>query len=122
MRTLVLTLLVGLTVACTTTTAYWTRPGATLPQLVQESGECYRSSLAEESPSALPAANPKPGPRLLPRSEPPPTLWRRAPSQAGLERFDEQLRYERCMHMRGWMAAGSAPVRSRGIPADPFSR
>jgi hypothetical protein len=122
MRSLVLTLLVGLTAACTTTTAYWTRPGATLPQVVQESGECYRSSLAEESPSALPSSSPSPGPRLLPRSEPPPALWRRAPSQAGLERFDEQLRYEACMRALGWTASGSAPLRSGGIPPGPLTR
>jgi hypothetical protein len=122
MRTMVLTLLVGLTAACTTTSAYWTRPSATFPQLVQESEGCYRAALAEESPSALPASSPAPRPRLLPRSEPPPALWNRAPSQAGLERFDEQLRYEQCMRSRGWVAAGSAPLRSGGIPAGPLAR
>jgi hypothetical protein len=106
---MVLTIFVGLTAACTTTTAYWDRPGATLPQLVSEANGCYRDALGEESPSALPAAGT--GPRLLPRSEPPPALWKRAPRQAGLERFDEQLRYERCMRARGWLPVGLATLR-----------
>ena len=50
------------------------------------------------------------GPHLLPRSEPPPGVWTRAPRQAGLSRFDEQLRYERCMRDRGWSAGRNAPL------------
>jgi len=80
--------------------AYWTRPDATLPVLAAESESCYRASLDAETPAAFPSGSA--GPRLLPRTEPPPTLWQREPRQAGFERFDEQLRYERCMRVRGW--------------------
>jgi len=109
MRITLLTIFVGLTAACATTTAYWDRPGATLPQLVSEADSCYREAVGEESPAALAKADAQP--RLLPRSEPPPALWKRAPSQAGLARFDEQARYERCMRTRGWLPVGSAAVR-----------
>lgn len=80
--------------------AYWGRPDATLPQLADEAEACYRAALDAETPSAFPA--PVSGPRLLPRTEPPPKLWERAPRQAGFEKFDEQLRFERCMRVRGW--------------------
>jgi len=83
--------------------AYWTRPDATLPVLAEESESCYRVSLDAETPAAFPSGSA--GPRLLPRTEPPPTLWQREPRQAGFERFDEQLRYERCMRVRGWRPA-----------------
>jgi len=83
--------------------AYWTRPDATLPVLADESGACYRASLDTDTPSAFPSG--AAGPRLLPRTEPPPKLWEREPRQAGFERFDEQLRYERCMRVRGWRPA-----------------
>ena len=109
MRTIILTVLAGLIAGCTTTTAYWDRPGATLPQVASESATCYRASLDEDSPSALPG--PGSSVRLLPRSEPPPALWTRAPRQAAFEHFDEQLRYERCMRLRGWV-----PVRSAVVP------
>ena len=105
MRSLVLTVLVGLLAGCTN--AYWSRPGADLPRLATESDACYRAALdASDSPSALPG--PTGGPRLLPRSTPPPKLWDRAPWEAGFERFDEQLRYERCMAARGWEPARAA--------------
>ena len=57
-----------------------------------------------ESPSALPAATASgsTSARLLPPTEPPPKLWARSPREAGFARFDEQMRYERCMQQRGW--------------------
>jgi hypothetical protein len=85
--------------------AYWTRPATTLPLLAQESESCYRASLDADAPSAF--ATSGSGPRLLPRTEPPPKLWEREPRQAGFERFEEQLRYERCMRVRGWRPARS---------------
>ena len=109
MRTTILTVLAGLIAGCATTTAYWDRPGASLPQVASESEACYRASLDEDSPSALPAS--ASSPRLLPRSEPPPALWTRAPRQAAFEHFDEQLRYERCMRLRGWEPVGAAAIR-----------
>jgi hypothetical protein len=111
MRTIILTVLAGLIAGCVTAPAYWSRPGATLPQLADESTACYRASLDEDSPSALPG--PGSSVRLLPRSEPPPKLWARAPRQVALEHFDEQLRYERCMHQRGWVAVGSGLIPRR---------
>ena len=83
--------------------AFWTRPDATLPVLADESAACFRASLDPDMPSAFPS--PPSGPRLLPRTEPPPRLWERAPREAGFERFDEQLRYDRCMRLRGWTPA-----------------
>ena len=110
MRIILVPVLAGLTAGCTITTAYWDRPGGRLPQLASESEGCYREAIAEESPSALPASEPAPGGRLLPRSEPPPTLWKRPPRQAAFERYDEQVRYERCMRERGWVPAGSTMI------------
>jgi hypothetical protein len=107
MRITILTVLVGLTAGCTSTTAYWDRPGASFPQLVSEAEGCYRDALSEPSPSALPGE----ASRAVRRSELPPALWKRPPRQAGLERFDEQLRYERCMHARGWVPSGSTSIR-----------
>ena len=89
--------------------AYWTRPAATLPELAQESEACYRSALDTDLPAAFPSA--RGGATLLPRTQPPPRLWERAPRDAGFERFDEQLRYERCMRERGWVAVGSTMIR-----------
>jgi len=107
MRTLILTVLAGLLAGCTN--AYWTRPGSSLPVLATESDACYRASLEYDAPSALPG--PTGRPLLLPRSTPPPRLWQRAPWEAAFERFDEQLKYERCMHARGWEPAkASAPT------------
>jgi hypothetical protein len=37
-------------------------------------------------------------------------LWKRPPRQAAFERYDEQVRYERCMHERGWVPAGSTMI------------
>jgi hypothetical protein len=108
MRAIIVTLVVGLTAGCSTTMAYWYRPGATLSEVAAESDSCYQASLDLESPSAFPSGK---GPRLLPRTTPPPRLWARAPRDAALERFDEQLRYERCMRDRGWVPTGSAPLR-----------
>jgi hypothetical protein len=107
MRVFVLAVLAGLMAGCAN--SYWARPGATLPDLVSESEGCYRASLGFEAPSPLPG--PGGGPRLLPRTAPPPKLWQRPPRQAAFESFDEQLRYERCMHARGWEPARtSAPT------------
>jgi hypothetical protein len=111
MRLVFLTLLAGLTAGCASTTAYWDRPGSNLSQLASESEACYRGAVGEESPSASPASESASAVRLLPRSDPPPALWKRAPRQAGFERFDEQLRYERCMRERGWVPVGSAMIR-----------
>ena len=101
MRPLILVVLAGLITGCTN--AYWTRSGATLPDLVKESEGCYRAALEVEAPSALPG--PSGQPRLLPRTTPPPQLWQRPPRQAAFETFDGQLRYERCMSARGWEPA-----------------
>jgi|SRR5215475_11331927 len=116
MRLIVLTVLAGLTAGCASTTtgyttAYWDRPGSNLSQLASESEACYRAASADDSPSALPASDPALSGRLLPRSEPPPALWKRAPRQASFERFDEQLRYERCMREHGWVPVGSTMIR-----------
>jgi hypothetical protein len=108
MRQLILTALVGLLAGCTN--AYWDRPGASLPALVRESDTCYRDAVDLDAPSALPST--ATGPGLLPRSTPPPKLWTRPPREASLERFDEQLRYERCMVARGWVP-GPTSVRTR---------
>lgn len=83
--------------------AYWTRPGATLPDLASESETCYRAAVTVETPAALSVS--EGAPRLLPRSEPPPALWQRPPREAGFEHFDQQLRYERCMRRLGWQPA-----------------
>ena len=85
--------------------AYWGRPGATLPVLADESQACYHAAIVEESPSALPGSGR--GRLLLPRTEPPPRLWERAPRKAGFEHVDEELRYDRCMKARGWEARRS---------------
>ena len=83
--------------------AFWTRPAATLPELADESTACYRSALDPDMPSAFPGTSPT-NP-LLPRSTPPTKLWERAPRDVAFEHFDEQLRYERCMRVRGWTPA-----------------
>jgi hypothetical protein len=85
------------------TTAYWDRPGAQLPDLARESEACYQVALDPATPAAFPARGATE--RLLPRTEPPPALWNRAPREAALEHFDEQLRYERCMRSLGWQVA-----------------
>ena len=108
MRATILTVLVGLLAGCTN--AYWDRPGATLPVLARESGGCYRDAVDMEAPAAWPG--PSGGPQLLPRSTPPPKLWARAPRDAALEHFGEQMRYERCMVARGWVKGPTAvPTR-----------
>jgi hypothetical protein len=80
--------------------AYWTRPEATLTVLAGESEACYRSALDPEMPSAFPGTSPE-NP-VLPRTTPPPKLWELAPRQVAFEHFEEQLKYERCMRLRGW--------------------
>jgi len=98
MPVIILAVLADLVAGCTHT--YWTRPGASLPVLASESDTCFKASLEFDAPSALPG--PGGGPRLLPRSTPPPKLWERAPGEAAFEHFDEQLKYERCMRALGW--------------------
>jgi len=104
MRVISLTALTLILAACATPyhdpKAFWTRPDATLPELADESTACYRASLDADTPSAFPSGST--GPALLPRTQPPPKLWERTPREAGFERPDEQLRYERCMRVRGW--------------------
>ena len=107
LSSLALTAFILLFAGCTT--AYWARPGAELPDLAQESHDCYVGAVGGDYPSALAAQSPSPresstprGGRLLPSTEPPPKLWVRAPREAGFGRFDEQQRYERCMVQRGW--------------------
>lgn len=85
------------------TNAYWHRPGGELPDLASESEACYQAALDPEMPAAFPAKGATE--RLLPRTEPPPELWKRAPREAAFEHFDEQLRFERCMRSRGWQPA-----------------
>jgi hypothetical protein len=91
----------------TTYTTYWTRPGATLEEVAHESEACYRKAVEAvegEFPSAFPAASGSNSARVLPPTEPPPKLWTLAPREAKFARFDEQLKYERCMRQRGWSA------------------
>ena len=113
MKMVALTMLPGLIVGCSTAApnAYWDRPGAKLPQLASESESCYREAIGDDSPSALPSSAAASAPRLLPRSDPPPALWTRAPRQAAFEHYDEQARYERCMRGLGWTSVGSPPIR-----------
>jgi hypothetical protein len=106
---LVLTAVVLLLAACTPRAyrdlgAYWSRPGSTLPQLAGEADRCYRAAIEPGTTATVAEGDP----RLLPRTEPPPGLWRRSPRQAGFEHFDEQLRYEQCMQRQGWEAARRA--------------
>ena len=105
MRVFALLLLTLAATGCTTAywdpKSYWSRPGARLPELADEAEVCYQAAVDAESPSALAVATN--GPRLLPRTEPPPKVWERAPHQVALERFDEQARYDRCMRARGWL-------------------
>ena len=107
MKIFILVLLAGVLGGCAgkgaVMTAYWSRPGATLPDLASESDTCYQAAVDMAEPSALPC--PTGGPKLIPRVTPPPKLWSRLPREAGFERFDEQLKYERCMTARGWVPA-----------------
>lgn len=86
---------------------FWTRPDTPLPALARDAEGCYRSAVAVEA-AALPAPAATRGP-LLPRTEPPPAVWQRAPANAGFTRFDEQLRYEACMTARGYRTARTSP-------------
>jgi hypothetical protein len=110
---LVLTALILVFAGCTS--AYWHRPGATLPELARESESCYETALDPETPAAFPARGATE--RLLPRTVPPPALWKRPPRQAALEYFDEQLRYERCMRALGWQVArAGSPALAPRLP------
>ena len=88
--------------------SFWTRPEATLPELAQESEACYRAALDPDMPAAFPGSGP--ASPMLPRTTPPPNLWQRAPSEVTFERFDEQLKYEHCMRVRGWRGARMSPA------------
>jgi hypothetical protein len=111
MRAITVLLLVLCATGCTTAyrdpNAYWGRPGARLPELADEAEACYQAAVDAESPSAFAISTN--GPRLLPRTEPPPKVWERAPQQVALERFDEQARYDRCMRARGWQPVKVVP-------------
>ena len=92
---------------CSSGSTYWSRPDAKLEDVAHESGACYKAAVEAvegEFPSALPSATASgtTSARLLPPTDPPPKLWARSPREAGFGRFDEQLRYERCMRQRGW--------------------
>jgi hypothetical protein len=103
LSSLALAALILIFAGCTTTTYYWSRPGAELQVLAEESHACYAAAVGgEDQPAAFAAPAPRGSGRLLPSTEPPPKLWGRAPREAGFERFDEQLRYERCMERLGW--------------------
>src|SRR5690349_19630012 len=116
MRTIITTSAIVLLMAgCSTAPAlstsaqpYWARPGATRDELVNDTTACYRASLDDQYPSALPGATSNS--KVLPLSEPPPRIWTLSPRETGLERFDEQLRYERCMRDRGWLATRTTPL------------
>ncbi len=89
--------------ACTT--AYWTRPGATAPELIEASDACYREAVSGELPAELASGLPvSGGPGVLPPTVPPPYLWKRAPAKAGFTRWEEQTQYEACMRRGGWTA------------------
>ncbi len=107
MRTLIVSIVAVLVAGCTSMGPYWSRAGATRAQLIDESGMCYRASIDDVYPAALAGSGSTS--RLLPRSEPPPMLWNLPPRRAGLGRFDEQQRYERCLHARGWVPSRAAP-------------
>ena len=106
LSSLALAALILIFAGCATTTTYWSRPGARLQDLAEEAHACYVAAVVGEDQPAAFAAQPRPsvasGGRLLPSTEPPPKLWARAPRDAKFERFDEQLRYERCMERLGW--------------------
>jgi hypothetical protein len=110
MKVLTFCLLVPALAGCTMAPpgAYWDRPGATLPQLAQEADRCYETAFRDESPAALAVAQGTLP--LLPRTEPPPALWTRPPRAVALERFDDQLRYERCMRALGWRPTQITPA------------
>jgi hypothetical protein len=111
MRIPTVCLLVSALAGCTMTYpgAYWERPGATLPQLAHEADRCYEAAIQDESPAALAVA--RGTVPLLPRTEPPPALWKRSPRSASLEHLDEQLRYDRCMRAAGWRPTQVTPTR-----------
>ena len=109
---LALTALVLVLGGCSSAYTYWSRPDAKLEDLAHESQTCYAAAVEAvegAAPSALPAptASGSTSARLLPPTEPPPKLWARSPREAGFGRFDEQMRYERCMQRRGWSATRS---------------
>jgi hypothetical protein len=103
--------LVLLLAACATP-SYWTKPGATRPVLAHDTEACYRAALSSaDYPSALsqPAPSPTTPSPATARSTPPSELWTRAPRDAGFERFDERLRYEKCMADLGYQTTRPAP-------------
>ena len=90
------------------TPSYWTKPGATRPVLARDTEACYQAALPADYPSALSQPTAPPA-AAAPRDLPPPGLWRRAPHEVGFERFDERLRYEKCMADLGYRTTRPAP-------------
>jgi hypothetical protein len=82
------------------TTAFWDRPGATRVGLAQDTDACYRRAVDAPFPAALPRGTAKASGGL--GDPPPPQLWRQAPSETAFVRFDESLRYDRCMRELGY--------------------
>ncbi len=100
--------LAALLLAGCATPSFWTKPGATRPVLVRDTEACYHAALATDYPSAL--SRPTPPPAVAtPRDAPPPALWTRAPHAVGFERFDERLRYDKCMADLGYRTTRPAP-------------
>jgi len=100
--------LAALLLAGCATPSFWAKPGATRPVLARDTGACYRAALATDYPSAL--SQPTAPPAVsTPRDVPPPRLWTRAPHEVGFERFDERLRYEKCMADLGYRTTRPAP-------------
>lgn len=90
------------------TPSFWTKPDATRPVLARDTEACYHAALATDYPSALSQAAAPPA-AATPRDVPPPALWTRAPHEVGFERFDERLRYEKCMADLGYRTTRPAP-------------
>jgi hypothetical protein len=110
MKTLATIILVLLLAACATP-PYWTKPGVTRPVLADDTTACYWAALGStESPSALSRPTGSTSTSGLPLSVPPPELWNRAPREVGFERFDERLRYEKCMADLGYRTTRPAPA------------
>ncbi|HEV8473368.1 MAG TPA: hypothetical protein VGR82_11390 [Methylomirabilota bacterium] len=111
MKTLAATVVPVLLLAACATPMYWTKPGATRTVLVDDTEACYRIALlSTDSPSALAREAGSTSGLRMPLSAPPPELWNRAPREVGFERFDERLRYEKCMTDLGYRPTRPAPV------------
>jgi len=110
MKTLAAVIPVLLLAACATP-PYWTKAGATRLVLADDTEACYWTALqATDSPSALARESGSTSALGVPLSTPPPELWDRAPREVGFERFDERLRYEKCMTDLGYRPTRPAPA------------